>query len=139
MGLDQMAFRTKTKLPAQHSFDYYNERWGHESEINGNEAFSAEEFFRWRKHANLQGWMCVLFEKKGGKLHEWGSFCEPVEVTLADLEELEKDTRSGNMPHTKGFFFGESTPAKDEKTLDFIALARRSIESGYQVFYDSSW
>ena len=53
---------------------------------------------------------------------------------------LERKTRLRELPHTEGFFFGTSQYPEDEKaTLEFIAKARKAIQEGSYVAYDSWW
>ena len=98
-----------------------------------------EEFHYWRKHNALQGWMESLWESKGNT----GEFnCEPVELSLSDLDALENDLLGNNLPKTEGFFFG-SDSSRDESRLmddlDFICEAREHLNAGRQITYDSWW
>ena len=95
-----------------------------------------EEFFCWRKHPNLHGWMEQLYKSKGGT-EEFN--CVYVRLTLDDLMELRKAVTHGKLPHTTGFFFGKSDEDKDERTLLFIDIAVGYIEDGYAVYYTSWW
>ena len=56
------------------------------------------------------------------------------------LERLEYDVRNGELPQTKGFFFGNQA---DEEyltdDLEFIKNARTELFMGLKVFYNSSW
>ena len=63
-----------------------------------------------------------------------------LELTWADLERLEADVLAGNLPPTKGFFFGDGSDQfyiKDD--LDFIKTAKAELFMGLRVFYNSSW
>jgi hypothetical protein len=63
-----------------------------------------------------------------------------LELTWQDLEQLEHDIKSGELPDTVGFFFG--TDADDyyrEQDLDFVRKARAELFMGLRVFYNSSW
>ena len=118
----------------------------------------------WRKHNRLHGWMEELWEDKGrpyqGNLDDvengFGSSfnCVPVELTLEDLDELEDVVNRKVMPETGGFFFGEDSfdwedddgnPPKEgdyyyKKTdLQFIEDARKAINKGKKVYYNSWW
>lgn len=104
-------------------------------DFKGNE--EAIELHYWRKHANLQGWMERLYRDKGGQAESFN--CVPVVLTLEDLDRLERDTRAGELPHTTGFFFGESQPEDYDSTLDFITKARKAIAAGHTVYYSSWW
>ena len=118
----------------------------------------------WRKHNRLHGWMEELWEDKGrpyeGNLDDvengFGSSfnCVPVELTLEDLDQLEKDINEKVLPETGGFFFGddsfswEDDDGKEfegnnyyhkEKDLEFISLARKELKAGKKVYYNSWW
>jgi hypothetical protein len=63
-----------------------------------------------------------------------------LELTWEDLDALEEDIESSNLPHTRGFFFGD--PSDDyykEQDLEFIRKARSELFCGLKVFYNSSW
>jgi hypothetical protein len=131
MGLDMHAYRTK-HTPTK-EVDFSDEIYGEE---DGFQIVEIEEIAYWRKHPNLHGWMERLYREKGGKD---GSFNgDPVVITLEDLERLEDDVLEGNLPETRGFFFGQSG---EEKVYDlkFVHEARKAIREGDTVFYDSSW
>lgn len=91
----------------------------------------------WRKHPNLQGWMEGLYRRKGGE-EEFN--CVDVELTLEDLDALEKAVKGKEMPGTTGFFFGDdSDDYYREQDLQFIEEARGAIRDGCTVVYSSSW
>lgn len=96
------------------------------------------QLFYWRKHPDLHGWMEELYRAKGGA-GENRFNCETVEVTLADLDALEKALDERSLPHTEGFFFGESDETDIARDREFIALARQAIADGLFVLYDSWW
>lgn len=122
MGLDQFARTTKEKL---------------EVDVDFKMPEDAEEFFYWRKHPDIQGWMQKLYQTKGGKDESFN--CASVALTLRDLDELENDLRQHKLPTTTGFFFGNSYGDEMEDDLDFVYRARRAIADGYTVFYTSWW
>ena len=112
-----------------------------------------EELAYWRKHNRLQGWMEKLWEKKGRPhfddiANPLGDFnCQPVELTLSDIEQLEAHVENKSLPETGGFFFGGDSYAEyenpdwgyKETDLEFIGLARKALQEGKKVFYDSWW
>ena len=129
-------------------------------ERDGEEASLAD----WRKHNRLHGWMEELWKDKGkpyeGNLDDldssgMGEFnCIPVEITLEDLDQLEADINEKVLPETGGFFFGDDSfdwtdddgnkPKEGDyyykKTdLQFIEDARKAINNGKKVFYNSWW
>jgi hypothetical protein len=100
------------------------------------------EIAYWRKHPNLHGWMEQLWRKKGNHFPSDDPMFNGIELELtwADLDQLEQDIQAGQLPSTSGFFFG--TPADDyyrEQDLEFIRRARAEIFVGLRVFYNSSW
>ena len=127
---------------------------------NGEEEHLAE----WRKHNRLHGWMEELWRDKGrpydGDLDDldssgMGAFnCVPVELTLEDLDQLEIDINAKVLPETGGFFFGDDSfdwedgdgnKPKDgdyyykDIDLQFIEDARKAIQKGKKVYYNSWW
>lgn len=96
------------------------------------------EFFYWRKHPDLHGWFKALYEEKGGQA-EFN--CELVRLESGDLDRLEEAIKGDMLPHTEGFFFGESYHDKDERENDlrFIQLARDALGIGLAVFYQAWW
>jgi hypothetical protein len=101
------------------------------------EVKEASNLHYWRKHPNLHGWMEALYREKGGSADTFD--CVPVVLTAADLDRLEADVKAGNLPHTSGFFFGESDGSEADGDLAFIAKARQALAAGLTVFYDSWW
>ena len=119
-----------------------------------------EEIAYWRKHNRLHGWMQQLWEDKGRpnapqQESPMGDFnCVPVRLTLSDIEQLEAHIVDKKLPETGGFFFGDDSfnwddengkPFEDgdyyykETDLKFIEDARKAIEEGKEVYYDSWW
>lgn len=132
MGLDMYAFAVKeSELPE----DVRNL----ETDVKLGEGIEKTEVHYWRKHHDLHGWMQNLYMEKGGKNVEFN--CDTVRLTLEDLDSLEKDLRSQNLPETSGFFFGNNPPNDETivEDLEFIEQARSFINDGYAVFYDSWW
>lgn len=99
----------------------------------------AYQFFYWRKHHDLHGWMEKLYYVKGGQENVFN--CVPVELTLEDLANLQLDIQNKKLPHTEGFFFGNYPPDDEsaENDFEFIKQARENINAGYAVYYDSWW
>lgn len=137
MGLDMNAYRmgyTPTK-----EVDFSDEIFAkddrgeldYETPIVG-----AKEIAYWRKHPDLHGWMENLYREKGGREQSFNG--DLVVLTLADLDRLEEDILRKNLPKTTGFFFGESSEIS-LKDLEFVLEARKAIQEGDTVFYDSSW
>ena len=123
MGLDQYATARKGE-PQQDAegYTYYEDTM---------------ELVYWRKHPNLQGWMESLWHVKGNS----GEFnCVDLELTLDDLDSLEKSLDNEALPETVGFFFGgDADDHYAEADREFIVAARAAIKQGYTVIYSSWW
>jgi hypothetical protein len=77
-----------------------------------------------------------LYRRKGGTA-EFN--CETVLLTPADIDALEAAVTGDRLPHTEGFFFGESRPEDRDDDLRFIRAAREAFREGCAVFYTSWW
>ena len=88
----------------------------------------------WRKHANLEGWMAELYEKRGGK-----DIFNCVELRLFEDDIAALEEQYQNLTDVKGFFWGDSRPEDDEKTKEFIEGAKCFIEDGWEIIYTSWW
>lgn len=97
----------------------------------------ATELHYWRKHPNLHGWMERLYRDKGGVADSFN--CVNLVLTAEDLDRLEGAIRGRRLPHTTGFFFGESDGSEQADDLSFIAKARMAIAAGATVVYSSWW
>jgi len=136
MGLDMYAY-------AASRAGQYQEFWETaEAAAGTNEFVSAtvprpREIMYWRKHPNLHGWFQQEWESEGNS----GSFNgDELEITWDMLERLEYDVMAGDLPETRGFFFGDNADADyREQDLEFIRLARAELFMGLKVFYNSSW
>ena len=112
----------------------------------------------WRKHNRLQGWMSDLWEAKGcpnRKVGDDGDVfqdfnCVELQLTRADLYDLQDDIVNFNLPESNGFFWGSDSyfwtdedgePYPDneyyykEQDLNFISEAHKMLDKGYRVFY----
>ena len=123
MGLDQYAMARKGESKTdEEGYEYYED---------------SMELAYWRKHPNLQGWMENLWRVKGND----GEFnCVDLELTLNDLDNLEKSLDNEALPETVGFFFGaDADDHYAEADREFIVQARAAIKQGYKVIYSSWW
>jgi hypothetical protein len=125
MGLDMYAYRVASNA-AFSDFEY-------------DKTFEPTEFFYWRKHHDLHGWMEELYRAKGGTKEDFN--CVPVRLTYNDLMALERAVLDNTLPKTTGFFFGNNPPDDESKLNDlkFIADAKLALSKGYAVYYDSWW
>ena len=147
MGLDQYAY-----VAARAG---QREEWWDGAELDpdtrdycNNKVTKPRELAYWRKHPNLQGWMESLWKRR---MHEsnqeipesqFGSGFNGIELelTLADLDELELAVKKHRLPATQGFFFGDNSDQHYyQQDLDFIRQARAELFMGLKVFYNSSW
>ena len=136
MGLDQYAY-VAAKAGQQTEF-YDTAVYDEDIKAYANANVpKPREIAYWRKHPNLQGWMQRLWESKGNS----GDFNgDELELTWEDLDELERAVTHGQLPATKGFFFGDDSDEHyREKDLRFIKEARAELFMGLKVFYNSSW
>ena len=123
MGLDQYAMARKGESKTdEEGYEYYED---------------SMELAYWRKHPNLQGWMENPWRLKGNE----GEFnCVDLELTLNDLDNLEKSLDNEALPETVGFFFGaDADDHYAEADREFIVQARAAIKQGYKVIYSSWW
>lgn len=93
-----------------------------------------KEIWYWRKNHTLQSWMQDLYEYKGGKDPEFN--CNSVRLNLEDLDNLEKDILSDRMD--SNYKQVHDCGDKDDDLL-FTIEARKFINNGYAIFYDSWW
>jgi hypothetical protein len=129
MGLDMYAYRAKQ----EHAIGDF------EIAKDENEFSHVEEFYYWRKHHDLHGWMERLYRAKGGTKESFN--CVPVRLTKADITCLEHDVLTNRLPETQGFFFGTNPPDEYSREQDmlFIAKAKIAITAGDAIYYDSWW
>ena len=125
MGLDQYAHKVKRKY----------------APTTKTSTVKTTEFFYWRKHNALHGWMENLHRSR----QEIGSDDfngVAVKLEEKDLDKLEQDVMTFNLPQTVGFFFGaDSVGDEDQKaqTLEFLKKARKALAEGFEVEYNSWW
>lgn len=127
MGLDMYANKVKFQPDSEIDFS-----------IPEDSESTDQQIFYWRKHSNLHGWMENLYNHKGGT-DEFN--CVKLQLTLEDLNSLERDLNSARLPQTSGFFFGRSQGSLEEinNDLSFVKEAKTAISEGYIVYYNSWW
>ena len=136
MGLDMYAY-------AASRAGQYQEFWETAQAAEGTTEFVSatvskpREIAYWRKHPNLHGWFQAEWESEGNS----GSFNgDELEITWDMLERLEYDVINGELPETRGFFFGNNSDTDYyADDLEFIRNARTELFMGLKVFYNSSW
>ena len=100
----------------------------------------------WRKHPDLHGYIVNTFA-------EGEDNCQEIELTLENLNDILEAVKKPkkNLPHTEGFFFGESAHDQDQIDED-VKIIERAIgflsaktvqgttkERFRSVFYRASW
>ncbi len=124
MGLDMYAFTIPADLASR------------DVDLKVEGLLGCEKLHTWRKHPNLHGWMEDLYFNKGGaELFN----CATVRLTYGDLRALEQAILNGDLPHTTGFFFGETDGSEKEDDLAFVDKALQALAEGKAVYYDSWW
>lgn len=89
----------------------------------------------WRKHPDLHGFIVKEFAAGVDE-------CQPIPLTVHQLQLMLVATMQDRLPETTGFFFGVSTGEDKQSTIDILTEAIRWVnESPFQreVFYQASW
>lgn len=93
----------------------------------------------WRKHPNLHGYIVQTFAEGEDR-------CQEIELDQEALVRMIADIKSGNLPHTEGFFFGRSSMDEDEMERDLSVMTRALLwlqakeDNCYRsVVYRASW
>lgn len=91
----------------------------------------------WRKHPNLHGF--IVEEFANGEDN-----CQRIDLGIDDLRRIYAAVDADDLPHTVGFFFGESDGSEREETLQIIREAilwAETEEEGVwrSVYYQASW
>ena len=142
MGLDQYAYKVKRKY----------------APTTKTETVRTTEFFYWRKHNALHGWMENLHNSRsrpsGTREGEDRQTLQAYEMSSddfngvsvrleeKDLDKLEQDVMTFNLPQTVGFFFGADSVGDEhqkKQTLEFLKKARKALAEGFEVEYNSWW
>ena len=136
MGLDMYAY-VATRAGQQREFWDTAEAEPGTHEFVSKTVQRPREIAYWRKHPNLHGWFRAEWESLG---HEGDFNGDELEITWDMLERLEYDVINGELPRTRGPFFGDPADAEYyEDDLEFIRQARAELFLGSKVFYNSSW
>lgn len=91
----------------------------------------------WRKHPNLHGYIVNTFAD--GEDH-----CQRIELGEDAILQITNAVQADVLPHTVGFFFGETDGSEREETLTILTAALewlRMKEEGVfrSVYYQASW
>jgi hypothetical protein len=140
MGLDQYAY---VAAKAEAYDEYWEDENYEKAEDDPTKLSKPIELAYWRKHPNLQGWMERLWLEKNPDADQETDYVfngVELELTWDDLDRLEADVKAGNLPKTRGFFFGDdSDDHYKQDDLEFIKKAKAEVFLGLKVFYNSSW
>lgn len=153
MGLDMYA-TVKGNADLIDELGIERVEWGEDKPLSDDDKDNIERlFFYWRKHNALHVWMEEKWEElgrpgfdpdsMGGSLGDFN--CVPFKLDKEILEELERDTNAECMVPQSGFFFGDTdpetyrqwNPVEDDRK--FIELAKKAVDAGLEVYYDSWW
>jgi hypothetical protein len=93
-----------------------------------------KELGYWRKHPDLHGFIVNEF---GGGIDE----CQQIDLNEECLKQILSAVEDGDLPHTEGFFFGQSSPKDRETDIPIIenAIFWLQENSDGSVFYQASW
>lgn len=93
----------------------------------------------WRKHPDLHGFIVESFA-------DGVDNCEPVNLTAADMTGIIDAIREDRLPHTEGFFFGQSSndEAQKSEAIDVFTWAIEWLSAEQEstmrhVTYRASW
>ena len=155
MALEMHVYKTQDELPAKTDFQCTGREWFDEhpkeflDEFGERPYVIGDELFYWREHPDLHGWMGRLYKEKVGNDSDRtndnddesdpANFVGPVELTADDVERLSDAVENNKLPHTTGFFFGESMKDCIKADRVFIRKARQALEDGYRLFYKAFW
>ena len=90
----------------------------------------------WWKHPDLHGFIVENFATQDD--------CQPVYLDGDDLLTIIQAVQENRLPHTEGFFFGESGNDEAQKAEDIqiLSKARKWLADGdwtRSVYYQASW
>lgn len=137
MGLDMNLYGRKM---------LWHNRYDEKSEPKMEDGYPVDsvilEMGYWRKHPNLHGYIVETFA-------EGVDECQEIELSADDLHQIATAIRDKSLPHTEGFFFGDSAwhdGKEEEYALIFEKAAEwkstkldKDKEFYRQVYYRASW
>ena len=104
------------------------------AKINGED----QEIQYFRKHPDLHGAIAAMWEKEtGGDPDDFN--CIPYQLNRDQLKQLVELAKTDELPHTEGFFFGQSLPEDKPITLKALKRALALEAEGHEIYYDSWW
>lgn len=125
MGLDMMLYGSKSK-------------WrGDEREDGFRVTEHVLKLAYWRKHPDLHGYIVETFANGTDE-------CQRIDLEPDDLRKILMAVQEDRLPHTEGFFFGQSDSADEQDTVAKLTAAIQWVEAELdgewrQVYYRASW
>lgn len=91
----------------------------------------------WRKHPNLHGYIVQTFADGVDE-------CQRIELSLEDLSKILDAVKRDELPHTEGFFFGQSRSEYKDESVDTLERAIGWLKTKNEgvtktVVYKASW
>lgn len=92
----------------------------------------------WRKHPNLHGYIVETFADGVDE-------CQTIELSKENLDTIIEAVTANDLPHTSGFFFGESDGSEKKFTLKVFKAALKWLKDQPKkgewrsVNYRASW
>jgi hypothetical protein len=91
----------------------------------------------WRKHPDLHGFIVQTFA-------DGEDDCRPIEMGSDEIYKILEAVETDQLPHTEGFFFGESQPEYKAETIEILNGALRwlsvaNAQSSRWISYRASW
>jgi hypothetical protein len=91
----------------------------------------------WRKHPDLHG---LIVETFADGIDD----CKAIHLGTTEIEVIIEAVQEGRLPHTEGFFFGESTNDDEQQAEDLEILTKalqwlRSDITHRSIYYQASW
>jgi len=74
----------------------------------------------WRKHPDLHGYIVLAFAEGEDK-------CQRIELSEQDIKNIISTIKRKNLPHTEGFFFGNSHNS-DKQVKEDIAIFEKALK-----------
>lgn len=75
----------------------------------------------WRKHPDLHGYIVQTFADGRDE-------CQEIPLDEDALRNILAAVKANRLPHTEGFFFGQSTPDRKKETVEILEAAIKWLE-----------
>lgn len=91
----------------------------------------------WRKHPNLHGFIVQNFAAGEDK-------CQEIFLSAENIQTVIQAVRKSQLPHTEGFFFGDSDGTESEEDIKIFNAALEWLKVKKQheyrsIYYRASW